>query len=300
MYDVVVYKSSVLNLSKHPRKDSCLQSFADGARREGASVHIETTYKYHPSKLAVILGWITQDKTTPNILLRQQIVQEQKKINAKVMCIDAGCWKYADVNNTYLRYSLDGPFYDQAEYANKNSSSKKWDEIKVNLNLELKPWRSKGKHILVCMQRDGGFSMKNLNPTVWLHNKLMELQNYTDRPIVIRPHPGKIQNFQQYNNKNVSVIDSTRISLIDSMKKAHAAIFFNSSSAVAAICEGIPIFIDDNSCVAKQVANRDISQIENPKLFEREQWIYDLASAHWSDHDGRTGEIYKKFMPFIG
>jgi len=299
MYDVVVYKSSVLNLAKHPRKESCLQSFAEGAIRSGARTHIETKYQYTPSKLAVILGWVTQDKTTPNIVLRQQIVEDQKKNGGRTMCIDAGCWKYADLNNTYLRYSLDGPFYDQAEYANKNSVAHQWKIISHTLKLELKPWRTKGKHILICMQRDGGFSMKNLDPVKWLEEKLIEIRKYTDRPIQIRPHPGKPQDFSRFLRPDITIVDSKSVPLVGSMRKAHAAVFFNSSSSVAAICEGIPIFVDDNSCVAKQVANTDLKLIENPGIFDRDQWIYDLASAHWNDLDGKTGRIYQKFKPFL-
>jgi hypothetical protein len=298
-HDVIVYKSSVLNLNKHPRKESCLQSFADGAKLLGANVHVENSYKYTPSKLAVILGWVTQDKTTPNVLLRQQIVEEQKKIGSRTMCIDAGCWKYADLENRFLRYSLDGPFYDQAEYANKHSDSKPWKRISKSLQIDIKPWRTKGRHILICMQRDGGFSMKNLDPMVWLDQKIKEIRQYTDRPIIIRPHPGKPQNFSKFVQNNITVMDSKSVPLTHSMNKAWAAVFFNSSSAVAAICEGIPIFIDDSSCVAKAVANMSIKNIESPEFFERDQWLFDLAAAHWNDDDGKTGRIYQKFRPFL-
>jgi hypothetical protein len=289
----------VLNLNKHPRKESCLQSFADGAKLLGANVHVENSYKYTPSKLAVILGWVTQDKTTPNVLLRQQIVEEQKKIGGRTMCIDAGCWKYADLENRFLRYSLDGPFYDQAEYANKHSDSKPWKKISKSLQIDIKPWRTKGRHILICMQRDGGFSMKNLDPVVWLDQKIKEIRQYTDRPIIIRPHPGKPQDFSKFVQSNITVMDSKSVPLTHSMHKAWAAVFFNSSSAVAAICEGIPIFIDDSSCVAKAVANMSIKNIENPEMFERDQWLFDLAAAHWNDDDGKTGRIYQKFRPFL-
>jgi hypothetical protein len=297
--DVIVYKSSVLNLSKHIRKDECLQSFADGAMANGAQTLIEHRYVYTPSNLAVILGWVTQDKSTPNVLLRQDIVDGQKASGGKTMCIDAGCWKYADTKNRFLRYSLDGPFYDQAEYANKNSGPEQWEVISKTLDVELKPQRTKGRHILICMQRDGGFSMKNLDPMQWLRLKLNKIRSYTDRPILIRPHPGKPQDFSSFVGPGIDVIDSTKTTLIQSMAKAHAAVFFNSSSAVAAVCEGVPIFIDDNSCVARDVANKDIKNIENPQLFDREQWIWDLAAAHWSDEDSRQGRIYKKFKPFL-
>jgi hypothetical protein len=76
-------------------------------------------------------------------------------------------------------------------------------------------------------------------------------------------------------------------------------VFFNSSASVAAACEGVPVFADDSSCVAWSVANKDISKIESPETFAREQWIYDLAAAHWSDADARAGRIYQKFLPYL-
>jgi hypothetical protein len=68
---------------------------------------------------------------------------------------------------------------------------------------------------------------------------------------------------------------------------------------VAAVCAGIPVFVDDVSCVAWQVANKDIAQIESPAVFAREQWLYDLAAAHWSDADAQAGHIWQKFLPYL-
>jgi hypothetical protein len=59
------------------------------------------------------------------------------------------------------------------------------------------------------------------------------------------------------------------------------------------------VFVDYSSCVSWAVANQDISKIETPNTFAREQWIYDLAAAHWSDEDARAGHIYQKFLPYL-
>jgi hypothetical protein len=87
--------------------------------------------------------------------------------------------------------------------------------------------------------------------------------------------------------------------LVDNLTGAHAAVFFNSSASVAAVCAGIPVFADDVSCVAWAVANQDIAQIESPAVFAREQWLYDLAAAHWSDADAQAGRIWQKFQPYL-
>ena len=305
--DCVVYISSVANPRKHTRKIECLESFAEGVRASGDSIVVEWEHHYTPSRLAVMLGWATTNTGGRNIALRKQIIADQRRFGNHTMCIDASCWKYLDTNSGYLRYSLGGPFYDRAEYANKNSNASKWIEISQRIGVQLKTIKSNTNgHILICMQRDGGFAMKTLDPMTWLQQKIQQIRAVSNRPIQIRPHPGQydMTEFAAYTSKqgrrqNITVIEPSQSRLIDNLQGAHAAVFFNSSASVAAVCEGIPVFVDDVSCVAWTVANKDISLIENPTEFPREQWIYDLASAHWSDEDARAGRIYQKFLPYL-
>ena len=307
MVDVVVYVSSVANPQKHSRKIQCLESFAQGVQATGHTVCVEWQYKYTASKLAVILGWATTNTGGPNIVLRKQIIAEQTRLGFHTMCIDASCWKYLDDHSSYLRYSLDGPFYNHAEYANKNSTGDKWQEISQALGVNLQPAQhNTDGHILIGMQRDGGFAMKTLNPMDWLRKKITQIRSVTPRPIQIRPHPGKydLKDFDEYrgpqaHSQNITVIDPAQSQLLDNLQNAHSAVFFNSSASVAAVCAGIPVFVDDYSCVAWTVANRDISKIETPSVFDRNQWIWDLAAAHWSDADSRAGLVYKKFLPYL-
>lgn len=299
--DCVVYVSSVANAKKHSRKIACLESFAEGVKASGRTVHVEWAYKYQPSKLAVMLGWATTNTGGQNITLRKQIIQEQQRQGNYTMCIDASCWKYLDTNSPYLRYSLGGPFYDRAEYANKNSDNSQWQRIQNDLGVSLKSYSPRNGHILVCIQRDGGFAMKTLDPLSWAEEKIKQIRAVTNRPIVVRPHPGesKTLNFDRFNLPGVSVTNSNATTLLDSLAGAHSAVFFNSSASVAAVCEGVPVFVDDQSCVSWTVANKDISQIENPTEFDRTQWINDLAAAHWTDDDARQGRIYQKFLPYL-
>lgn len=304
--DVVVYVSSVANPQKHSRKIQCLESFAEGVRATGHTVCVEWEYKYTPSRLAVMLGWATTNTGGRNITLRKQIIAEQRALGNYTMCIDASCWKYLDDHGAYLRYSLDGPFYDRAEYANKHSTNAKWQEISAALNVQLKSGRQNDGYILIGMQRDGGFAMKTLDPMSWLHNKIQDIRKVTQRPIHIRPHPGKYDmlNFNKYTNNQarrlgITVIHPEQSRLLDNLQGAHSAVFFNSSASVAAVCEGIPVFVDDVSCVAWAVANKDTAKIETPDVFDRTQWMWDLAAAHWSDADARAGRVYQKFLPYL-
>jgi hypothetical protein len=303
MLDCVVYISSVANVKKHTRKSQCLESFATGVANSRGRVHVERDYVYTPSRLAVMLGWATTNTGGRNITLRKEIIAEQRRRGLQTMCIDASCWKYLDEGSRYLRYSLNGPFYDRAEYANHNSDSTKWDEIKKALHIELQPPRSNPQgDILICMQRDGGFAMKTLKPLEWLNQKIQQIRKHSQRTIVIRPHPGdyRPEDFVQYHGRSgIKIVDPTNTQLVDNLNGVHAAVFFNSSASVAAVCAGIPVFVDDVSCVAWTVANQDVAQIESPAVFAQEQWLYNLAAAHWSDADAQAGRIWQKFQPYL-
>ena len=302
--DAVVYVSSVANYQKHHRKIECLESFAAGVKQCGSSVVIEYDYNYVPGRLAVMLGWATTNTGGRNIALRKQIIAEQQRRKFHTMCIDASCWKYLDDYGTYLRYSLNGPFYDRAEYANHNSNNTKWMEISTRLSIKLHdaPVVRPDGHVLICMQRDGGFAMKTLDPIHWLGIKIKRIRVHSDRHILVRPHPGayKLEDFAKFQSlPNVTIVDPAQSKLVDNLQNAHAAVFFNSSASVAAAMANVPIFADDESCVSWSVANKDIDQIESPQTFDRSQWINDLAAAHWSDADGRTGLIWQKFLPYL-
>lgn len=302
LYDVAVYFSSA-NLND-PRKNSSLESFSEGAKKLGLLVgDVYNQRQLVKSRLAIILGWHSP-YSKKSILndTRKNIIDFQKNTGGKIMPIDAGCWKYCDSKNEYLRYSLDGVFYDQSNYANKNSTPDRYNIIKTKLNIDLLPWKKEGEHILLLMQRDAGWSMKGLKPLNWVAQKVEEIRKHSNRKIVVRPHPVGTKSDELASLKTmrgVEVTDYTNTSIRDDLKNCYAAVVFNSSSGVAAIMEGVPLFVDDKSSVCYSVSNTDINLINTPIYPEREQWLYDLAACHWSDDDARNGLIYKKFEQFL-
>jgi len=293
MYDVVVYLSSLPRIADRNRKVEVLQAFAAGCNHLGLKTLLQDKQQLAPTKLGVILGWVGQSIKGPHIQLRKDVIANQR-----VMSIDGSCFKFADPNSIFLRYSLDGVYYNTNEYANKNSGPEKWNQISQCLGLELKPWRASGDHILVCGQRDGGWSMKGTDMNQWVLDTVKQIRAKTTRPIVVRPHPKNPIDpnlFAGIPNLKFSCATT----LQQDLHNAWAGVFFNSSSCVASVLAGVPVFASDPDCVAWQVANQDIAQIEKPLMPAREQWLWDLSAAHWTDKESRAGLIYNKFKPLL-
>ena len=121
MYDVAVYLSSLPRIADHNRKVEVLRAFAQGARATGARVIEQTNRDIVPARLAVIIGWVGSKIRGPHIQVRKDLIEYQKSHGHQLMSIDSSCFKFADANSQWLRYSLDGVYYNSSNYANTNS-----------------------------------------------------------------------------------------------------------------------------------------------------------------------------------
>lgn len=299
MHDVVVYASSLPRVADRSRKIEVLEAFVAGAQAQGARVLLQRQCEVVPGRLAVILGWVGTKIRGAHIQLRRDVIDHQRVSKNLIMPIDGSCFKFVDDHSQFLRYSLDGVFYNRDRYANANSTASKWNQIQQVLGLQLQPWRAQGDHVLVCLQRDGGWSMKGTDMTAWTVNTVRRLRELTTRPIVIRAHPKHRIDLSVLSGLGAVRQSLDGTDLTQDLAGAWAAVFYNSSASVAAVLAGIPVFATDDDCVAWRMANPDLAQIENPCMPAREQWLYDLSAAHWTDAESSSGAIYRHFLGLI-
>lgn len=252
--------------------------------------------------IALIQGFVHEDgKTLPHLTLRKNVLEYQTSRRKKTLIVDSNLFLYADEENRnrYLRYSFDGVFPTTGYYFDKEIDPMRWTTISNRLGISLKPWRATGDHILICLQRNGGWSMKGLSVQTWLDQTILAIREHNRRiPIVVRPHPGdkKIRNTLKINYKNVFL--SNKKDIKDDLKNAWATVVYNSSPAVASAIEGIPVFVTDpmpETSQSKEIANTDLRKINDPDMPDREKWIQRLAMCHWNFEELSNGTAWQFF-----
>ena len=189
---VTVYHNSVPN-AKNLEKINLLKYFSQGARTAGDTVIDNTTYVYNPSDVGVIQGWINiGSKTGRHLDLRNAVINEQIKNKKYAVVADSNLFLYSNTANPlhYLRYSFNGVFPNTGIYCDTNIDPSRWKKISSDLNISLKDYKTNGSHILLCLQRNGGWSMKDYDVQEWALATIKEIRKYSDRPIIIRGHPG--------------------------------------------------------------------------------------------------------------
>ena len=295
---VITYLKGIPSKNTNKEKEEVLRRFADGVNKAG-DIGIASEQKdWTPSDVGVIQGFVHADSPgSPHLQLRKSVVDNQIRNRKNAIIIDSNLFLYADPGNTkhYLRFSANGVFPTTGNYFSKSYNPDRWKSISSNLNLTLKDWRTEGSHILICLQRNGGWSMKGLDVMTWCKTTISNIRKHSDRPIVVRAHPGdkRAKQYLRLNYPNVKI--SYLPSILDDLKNCWAVVTYNSSPGVAAAIEGIPVFVTDPNPEISQahaVANTTLKRLENPKTFNRQEWIEKISMSHWNFNELSSGEAW--------
>jgi hypothetical protein len=301
MKTVVAYLAGVPSPHKSPQKVEMLKKFSEGAKRAGDNGIAHIGRNLLDCDVGVIQGWVHADSPSSSHLLLRKKVSENTK-NKHTIIIDSNLFNYRDKTSTYFRYSMDGVFPTTGDYFWNQPDPDRWKKISRDLGITMKDWRTQGDHILICTQRNGGWSMQGLNVVAWLNQTITELRKYTDRPIIVRGHPGDKEAKKYLNTKTKSWTLSKNDSILEDFKNAHAVVTYNSSPGVAASIEGIPAFVTDPTPQISQaydVANVGLKHIENPELRDRQSWIEKIAMCHWKFEETGSGEAWQHIKKYI-
>ena len=301
----VAYYAGIPPNNSNLEKPQILDYFCQGVIATGDSAIAHREMSVLDCDVALIQGFVHDDgKQLPHLKLRKSVIDQQKKNNKRSLVVDSNLFLYVDKKNPlhYLRYSFDGVFPTTGFYFDQDIDPARWNKISKDLNLNLKPWRRSGNHILLCLQRNGGWSMGGISSIDWMNKTINDIRKYSNRPIVVRAHPGdkKIKSILKINHKNVCL--STKENLVDDFRGAWATVVYNSSPSVASIIEGVPAFLTDSVPQHSQsfdVANTNISNIENPAILDRQSWIEKLSMCHWNFNELRSGEAWNFFKKYI-
>ena len=301
----VAYYAGIPPNNSNLEKPLILDYFCQGVIAVGDTAVAHKEMSVLDCDVALIQGFVHNDgKQMPHLNLRKSAIDRQYKNGKRSLVVDSNLFLYVNKTNPlhYLRYSFDGVFPTTGFYFDKEIDPSRWAKISRDLNLNLKPWRTSGNHILLCLQRNGGWSMGGVSSIDWMNLTIASIRKYSNRPIVVRAHPGdkKIKSILKINHKNVSL--STKENLVDDLRGAWATVVYNSSPSVASIIEGVPAFLTDSVPQHSQsfdVANTDISNIENPVMPNRQDWIEKLSMCHWNFDELKSGEAWQFFKKYI-
>jgi len=168
------------------------------------------------------------------------------------------------------------------------------------LGISAAAWRYTGDHVIVCCQRTDSLQWQGQpDITTWLTSLRDRLRLYTQRPLLLRPHPRQrapiVQGFDIDLPRPVTGTYD-RFDLDRGMQRTWAVINHNSGPGVQAMLRGIPAFVDASS-LAAPVANLDVAMIESPARPDRGAWLLQLCHTEWLLPEIASGWPIERLLP---
>lgn len=236
--------------------------FTEGLRNAGFKVTDSQCHK--PSPGDVLLIWNRSGFRHHNALRFEQ----------------AGCPVIVAENGWIGSTNEGGKFY--ALCRNHHNGAGTWPvgsaERLSGMNIELKPWRETGDHILVLASRGIGAPGVAM-PRDWPRQTVKALQRRTRRPVRLREHPG-----------------DSHASIGKDIRNAHAVVTWASGAAIKAIAAGVPAYYEMKNWIGAPAARHITEDLEAPFLGDRLPMFQRLAWAQWSAQEISTGEPIRRLL----
>lgn len=145
----------------------------------------------------------------------------------------------------------------------------------ASLGIEIKSWRTAGRHIVVCPQSDDFMRRIVGYNGDWLADITQALLLRTERPL-------KVRHWQRDKA-------AAAATLHEDLRDAWALVTWSSAAAIEAILAGIPAVVS-GQCAAKPVSiQMDDIDDADPQGIDRYEWAAVLADNQWTLDEFRRG-----------
>ena len=209
----------------------------------------------------------------------RDIWERYRKANKPVVVIEVGGIK----RNETWKIGING-INREADFANQDADSSRWNKFST----ELKPWRQTGNNIIICGQHTNSHQWRNNIPmSKWFEQQIIDIRKYTDKPIIIRPHPRNHVTLDVKKFNNVEIVSPRRdnktyddTDLAERLKSAWALVSYSSNPAMTAAINGIPVYVSEAS-LSYEIGNTSFENINNPKMPDRQSWANKIAYTEW-------------------
>jgi len=222
----------------------------------------------------------------------KKIWDEFKSSGKPVVVLEVGGIK----RNLSWKMGINGINRD-ADFANQTYDDKRWPLFKI----ELKPWKQTGNVIVICGQHNTSQQWQGLpKMQKWLTHQIKEIRKYTDKPILVRPHPREPVEVPTIDFKNIKVAHPKRdwstyddTDFKNVLKSTWAVVNHSSNPAMEAVFNGIPVFVSESS-LCYPVGNNGYADINTPSMPNRSNWANQLAYTEWFVDEIREGKPWKR------
>lgn len=228
-----------------------------------------------PSECDMVVMWSAGSKW-------RNVIADCKKRNRKILIMERG---YLGDPSEYASFSLNG-LHGLSDLGYLHDIGP--DVVEPFKDL-IKPWKPKGKHVLLVGQVPGDPALQGLDIMRWLRLKAAELKA-AGHKVLYCPDPA------------VKVTESigcsfTMRGIAKSFKGAKCVYTHSSLYAIDALLAGKNVVAEGQASMVYELAGHDVESVEdNIEPADRKVWFNELSFRQWSLESIQSGVAFKYLM----
>jgi hypothetical protein len=160
---------------------------------------------------------------------------------------------------------------------------------------------SRNPAVLIAAQHCSSLQMNNYDHKNWIMQQINEIQQVSDRPIVIRAHPRSPLKFTTLPDKITVETPQKIAGTYDSFNlhfDYHAVVNFCSGPGIQAAISGTRPIVGQYS-LAQPVAVA-VDHIDRPYTVDRDQWLIEICHTEYTLNEIQKGLWIKRLERYLG
>lgn len=225
----------------------------------------------------------------------QAVWTHYRNQNRPVIVVDVGALYRGETWKIALNSITAEGYYGHQENLDWDRPRKLGISLAINL--------SRNPRILVAAQHARSLQLTALDcQEHWIVEQVNQLRKYTDRPIVIRPHPRSPLDISKLKElKDISIEQPQRIdNTYDSYNLAfdcHAIVNHNSGPGIQAALAGTRPIVDRSSLAYP--VSIDFGEIEQPYIKDRDRWLVEICHTEYTLKEIGSGTWLTRIQPAL-
>jgi hypothetical protein len=155
--------------------------------------------------------------------------------------------------------------------------------------------------ILIAAQHQHSLQVQDL-PSIeaWIYKQIVRIRQFSDRPIVVRPHPRSILNTRLLPSDVVFEEPNPLANTYDSFDMhfdCHAVVNYNSGTGIQAAISGTRPIVDRSSLAYP--VSVSMAELEQPYLIDRDRWLVEICHTDYTLNEIQQGLWLKRIAPAL-
>ena len=273
-----------------PGKRHVLRAFAEGVPRLGDEAVLVESMQRQKADLAV--GY-----SLPGLKAKTHLRQRLLDWHGRALVLDGGLLCPASLREAERHsrwwWGEAGQFqvflYDARDDSRcYGADDAPGDRLRA-LGYTISPWRSAGRHILLCGSMPGDLIEQGLDPASWTATTVAALRRLSPRPIRYRPHPG-----DRTRRPLPSTDWAGHEPFAAALDDAWVAVGLYSSALARAVLAGVPAIALSPLSPAAAVAGCALTEVEAPPRPDRTAWAHALGYMQWRPDELAAGLAWRR------